>query len=700
MQEEVPAEAQGVVEQHKQDQDRNELLAWACARGLIGDVQELVRHGGAAGRPDKKGCTPLHYAASHGHTAVAEFLSTKGVDMDCEDPCGRTALHYAAAGGHSSTVSLLASKSVWLDSYDAQDDTPLHLAARCGHAGAIRALSDVGAKLELCNKRGLTPLGEALTGDDAGAATALLEAGACVDAGVGGFSLLHLCAGLGATASLELLLASGSGVSEPLLDASSVGGNAEGITPLHAAAAGGQADAVRILLDAGADASTADAHGRLPSQLVPPGSDGDDGDFTREDSAALVKLLTTAQSKKKASGKDLFGRMGLTRGAGAADAPPTAPPPAAADPAAPSAVSGGGGGGGGFGDLGRVEQLRKVDAYLRMDESSLRSLPNVADPARKALAEARKASQLQECMASVAALRKDGDFQRDAVDASVRVAIEEIKRSNNVAQFKGHSALQSVMAKMNKLQAVLRANGNPKVSLEDLIATPSGPSSIAESDTRVASLGAALARMKEEARVALGGAPLPPQQQQQQAQQAGAAEQGARAGGAGAADQGAAAAAGTVGGAPAPGHDGGAAGAQPPPLLRHRRVSVSSEIEEVPMTAAERARAARLGGAGGGGGGGSGGGDGVVVGGGPERGDVGVEEPSARNSLWTMLTRSLISKLPLLLVLLVMWLTGSLPYQARSRTDHVASQAAYDAAQAHGAAGTGMEGMEGMGEEL
>lgn len=103
--------------QHKEDANRNDLLIWASARGLISDVsglsagdlgklphvvrrslvswqqcswcwahnglyllhdawlhaqaKELVSQGALPTTKDKKGLTPLHYAASHGHKDVS-----------------------------------------------------------------------------------------------------------------------------------------------------------------------------------------------------------------------------------------------------------------------------------------------------------------------------------------------------------------------------------------------------------------------------------------------------------------------------------------------------------------------------------------------------------------------------------------------------------------------------------------------------
>ena len=99
--------------------------------------------------------------------------------------------------------------------------------------------------------------------------------------------------------------------------------------------------------------------------------------------------------------------------------------------------------------------------------------------------------------------------------------------------------MQSVIAKMNKLQAVVRANGNPRVrlrdmmqsrprhpsqssstlicvfvlwstlclqiGLDDVLATPKGPGSVEEARQRLQTLNASIASMRNKAVVALGG---------------------------------------------------------------------------------------------------------------------------------------------------------------------------------------------------
>ena len=123
---------------------------------------------------------------------------------------GRTPLHLAAATGQGDVATFLLQKGAWSESYDAGDNTPLHLAARQGHTAVIDALLRNGAKAKCENKQGLTPRAEALLSGHVEAARLLLGWGADLHERPHGYSLLHLAAGMGQLASVQLLLELGA----------------------------------------------------------------------------------------------------------------------------------------------------------------------------------------------------------------------------------------------------------------------------------------------------------------------------------------------------------------------------------------------------------------------------------------------------------------------------------------------------------
>lgn len=64
-------------------------------------------------------------------SAVLQYLSRKGADLEAEDPSARLPLHHAAAAGKGvEALRYLIQLATWLNAPDGADDTPLHLAAR------------------------------------------------------------------------------------------------------------------------------------------------------------------------------------------------------------------------------------------------------------------------------------------------------------------------------------------------------------------------------------------------------------------------------------------------------------------------------------------------------------------------------------------------------------------------------------------
>ncbi|MDQ7826257.1 MAG: ankyrin repeat domain-containing protein [Candidatus Eremiobacteraeota bacterium] len=53
--------------------------------------------------------TPLHKAAEQGFTSIAEYLLSKGADIDARDSFGKTPLDYARAGDNTELIRLLES---------------------------------------------------------------------------------------------------------------------------------------------------------------------------------------------------------------------------------------------------------------------------------------------------------------------------------------------------------------------------------------------------------------------------------------------------------------------------------------------------------------------------------------------------------------------------------------------------------------
>src|SRR6185503_14498139 len=110
------------------------------------------------------GDTALHMAAAAFRRPVAELLVAHGADCAARNRRGATPLHYAADANHwdpaaqAATIEYLLSVGADPNAPDSAGVTPLHRAVRTRSLPAVRALLDGGANLGARNKTGSTPL--------------------------------------------------------------------------------------------------------------------------------------------------------------------------------------------------------------------------------------------------------------------------------------------------------------------------------------------------------------------------------------------------------------------------------------------------------------------------------------------------------------------------------------------------------------
>ena len=107
---------------------------------------------------DGYGNTPLHWAASSGHTNIVEHLLSKGAEVNSKAGDGRTPLHWAALHGHRKTVVYLLGRGAEVNSKTLSGSTPLLCAASNGHTSTVEYLLNKGAEVNSKGDDGWTPL--------------------------------------------------------------------------------------------------------------------------------------------------------------------------------------------------------------------------------------------------------------------------------------------------------------------------------------------------------------------------------------------------------------------------------------------------------------------------------------------------------------------------------------------------------------
>ena len=181
-------------------------------------------------------------------TAIAICLIVAGAAAEAAGPAvpRDTRLIDAIKAGNSAAAASLLQKKVDVNVAEADGTTALHWAIRNDDAGLVDRLIRAGANPKAENRYGVTPISLACENGSAPVVERLLKAGVSANAtGPLGETALHLCARTGKPEAVRALLAHGASID--------VIENWRGQTPLMWAAAEGHVDAMKVLIEAGAD---------------------------------------------------------------------------------------------------------------------------------------------------------------------------------------------------------------------------------------------------------------------------------------------------------------------------------------------------------------------------------------------------------------------------------------------------------------
>lgn len=233
-------------------QDVFELLSKndvAAVKDLIEKTPRLVE------ARDGQGMTLLHYAAGGRDAGFIDFLIDKGAELEAKSAPGETPLMVAAANNRPEAAAALIKRGAALETKNDYGRTALVLCAReRGQAATGRLLIDAGADVNAIDKFGASALELAAWRGKAEFVDLLLEKGARLpEPGEKWHGLLHMAASQGLDTLFQRLTGQ-------IRDLKAAAG--EGL--LRAAAEGGSAGIVRLLLEKGFDAASADRFGWTP----------------------------------------------------------------------------------------------------------------------------------------------------------------------------------------------------------------------------------------------------------------------------------------------------------------------------------------------------------------------------------------------------------------------------------------------------
>ena len=113
-------------------------LMLAALKGELDLVEKMVKKGADV---NKTGWTPLHYAASNGHSAVIRLLLENYAYIDAESPNGSTPLMMASMYGSPESVKLLLGEGADPLLKNQQNMTALQFAQRAQRVDSIELLT-------------------------------------------------------------------------------------------------------------------------------------------------------------------------------------------------------------------------------------------------------------------------------------------------------------------------------------------------------------------------------------------------------------------------------------------------------------------------------------------------------------------------------------------------------------------------------
>ena len=230
---------------------------------------------------NETGCTALHRASSEGNIAIVTYLISRGADVNitrsrCSDPRCRpiTPLVYSVEGGHVEVAKILIQNGAKTDTI-VEGQNLLDEAIFSNNPEMLSLVMSHGFDINRHNDLGKTPLATAMSFLVDKSIKFLLENGADYKMTSGSERFLPIYYGIPhgreSIRCVELLLnyIEQKEGRKGVVDYINSNDNLEGFTTLHKACLARHYDAVKLILECGADPDIRDKEGRKPYNLLP-----------------------------------------------------------------------------------------------------------------------------------------------------------------------------------------------------------------------------------------------------------------------------------------------------------------------------------------------------------------------------------------------------------------------------------------------
>jgi serine/threonine-protein phosphatase 6 regulatory ankyrin repeat subunit B len=145
-----------------QEESPAKSLHEVAKEGKVEEVKRLISEGAdvnAAEGEDAR--TPLLFAAKEGHAEIVKLLLASGADVNAAGTYGYTALYYAIFSGDEETVKVLVSGGIDVNKGPADEEgdySTLVYAIWEDNAGMVKAILDAGADINIRDEQGCIPL--------------------------------------------------------------------------------------------------------------------------------------------------------------------------------------------------------------------------------------------------------------------------------------------------------------------------------------------------------------------------------------------------------------------------------------------------------------------------------------------------------------------------------------------------------------